>query len=86
LKLANYTRIENAHKVRKKLFVFYFVVGVCTFTQGKEQIRACVSRSDQSAWTVKARNDAHMASTGVWLYLPMLWTPRGKDPHTFWGC
>ena len=38
-------------------------------SQGREQIRACVSRYDQSAWTVnEARSDAHIASTGVRLY------------------
>jgi len=30
LKLVNYTRIENAHKVRKKNFVFYCVAVICT--------------------------------------------------------
>jgi len=47
LKLVNYTRIENAHKVRKKIFVFYVVV-ICTITKEKEQIRACVSHYYQS--------------------------------------
>jgi len=34
---------------------------------GAEQIRVCVSRIDQSTWTAsdRARNDAHVASTGV---------------------
>jgi len=49
LKLVNYTRIENPHKVRKKIFVFYYVAGIRTITKRKEQIRACVSRYDQSA-------------------------------------
>jgi len=49
LKLVNYTRIENAHKVRKKTFVFYYVTVTCTITKGKEQIWVCVSRWDQSA-------------------------------------
>jgi len=50
LKLLNYTRIENAHKVRKKMiFVLFYVAVICTITKGKEQIRACVSRYDQSA-------------------------------------
>jgi len=49
LKLVNYTRIENVHKVRKKTFAFYFVAVLCTITKGKEQIWACVSRYDQSA-------------------------------------
>jgi len=37
LKLVNYTRIENAHKVRKKIFVFYYVVVICTITKGKNR-------------------------------------------------
>jgi len=48
-KLVNYTRIENPRKVRKKIFVFYYVAVICTITRRKEQIRACVSRYDQSA-------------------------------------
>jgi len=47
--LVNYTRIENGHKVRKKMFVFYYVAVICTITKRKEQTRACVSRYDQSA-------------------------------------
>jgi len=42
LKLVNYPRIENAHKIRKKIFVFYYVAIICTITKGKEQIRAGV--------------------------------------------
>jgi len=48
LKLVNSTRIENAYKVRTKNFVFYYVVVICTITKEKEQVRACVSRCDQS--------------------------------------
>jgi len=50
LKLAElvYTRIENAHKVRKKTFVFIYVAVICTTAVGTEQIRVCVSRYDQS--------------------------------------
>ena len=32
LKLVNYTRIEDAHKVRKKIFVFYYSAVICTIT------------------------------------------------------
>ena len=49
LKLVNYTRIENPHNQRKKIFVFYYVAVVCAITKRKEQIRAFVSRYDQSA-------------------------------------
>ena len=40
--------IENAHKVHKTLF-FYCLAVICTTTGGTEQMRACVSRYDQSA-------------------------------------
>jgi len=36
LKLANYPRIENAHKIRKKIFVFYYVAVICTITKRKK--------------------------------------------------
>jgi len=42
LKLLNNPRIENSHKIRKKIFVFYCVAVICTITTGKEQIRAGV--------------------------------------------
>ena len=44
-----YTRIENVHEVCKNIFVFYYVAAICTITNGKEKMRACVSRYDQSA-------------------------------------
>jgi len=50
LKLENYTRIGNAHKERKKIFVFYCVAVICT-TPGKQQMRACVRCYDQYAVT-----------------------------------
>ena len=46
------TRIENAHKVRKKTSVFIYVAVICTTTgggMGTEQRRVCVNRDDQSA-------------------------------------
>jgi len=30
--LLNYTRIENAHTVGKKTFVFYYAIVICTTT------------------------------------------------------
>ena len=48
LKLANYTIIENAHEVRKYIFVFYYVALFVQLLRG-EKIRACVSRYDQFA-------------------------------------
>jgi len=49
LKFVNYTRIEYARKLRKKIFVFYYVAVICTITKEKEQIMAFVSPYDQSA-------------------------------------
>jgi len=36
LKLVNYTRNENAHKVRKKNFIFYYVAVICKIAKCKE--------------------------------------------------
>ena len=47
--LLSCTRIENAHKARKTICVFYYVAVICTTTEGTKQIRACVSRYGQSA-------------------------------------
>jgi len=33
LKVVNYTTIEDAHKVRKKIFVSYYVAVICTITK-----------------------------------------------------
>ena len=71
MKLVNYTRIENAYEVRKKIFVFYYVAVICTITKQKEQIRACVSHMinpPELPIYDEARNEANMASTGVRLY------------------
>jgi len=45
LKIVNYTRIDIAQKVRKK---FFYVAVIYTITKGKDQMRANVSRYDQS--------------------------------------
>ena len=45
LKLENHTRIDIAQKVRKK---FFYVAVIYTITKGKDQMRANVSRYDQS--------------------------------------
>jgi len=71
LKLVNYTRIDNAHKARKKTVVFDFVAVLCTITKGKQQIWASVSRYDQpleQPINEEARIETHIASTGVQLY------------------
>ena len=45
LKLGNYTRIENVHKVRKKTSVFYYVAVVCTNTgRADKDARAAVKQ------------------------------------------
>jgi len=49
LKLANYTGIENAHKARKKAFAFDCMAVMYNYCGATEQMRACVSRYDESA-------------------------------------
>ena len=49
--LLKYTTIVNAYELRKKIFDFYYLAVICTTSLGTEQIRACVSCFDQSAWT-----------------------------------
>jgi len=34
----NYKRIENAHKVRKNIFAFYYVAVICTTTGEQNQL------------------------------------------------
>jgi len=65
--LLNYTGIENVHKARMKTFAFYYKAVMYNYCGATEQMRACVSRYDESAWTCndEARTDAHIASTGV---------------------
>jgi len=36
-------------KYTQENFRFYYAAVICTITKGKEKIRACVSRYDQSA-------------------------------------
>jgi len=50
LKLVNFTRNENAHKVCKKIFLLYYVAVICKRNKEKEQTaQCCVSHYDQSA-------------------------------------
>jgi len=35
--LLNYTRIENAHEVRKEIYVFYYMAVICTITKAKKR-------------------------------------------------
>ena len=67
----NHTRIENAHKVRKKVFVFSYVGVICTIATGKEQIRllwADKINPPELPINGEARNEAHIASIGVRRY------------------
>jgi len=69
-KLHNYTKIENAHKVRKKIFLNYVAV-IYAITKGKDQIglvwAGVINPSEQSV-NDEPRNGAHTASTGMGLY------------------
>ena len=53
-------------KHARKLSFFYMAV-VYNYCGATKQMRACVSRYDESAWTSndEARIDANIASTGV---------------------
>jgi len=44
----NYTGIENAHKARKKTFAFYHMAVMYNYFGATKQMRACVSRYDES--------------------------------------
>ena len=65
--LINYTRIENAHEVRKKIFVFYYVVVICTITEGKKRYRF-VRAVMISPPEMPINDETHIASTGVRVY------------------
>ena len=73
LKLVNDTRIENAHKVRKKIFVFYYVA-VTVYVQLLSRknryglLWATMINSPKLSINDEARNEAHIASTEVRLY------------------
>ena len=49
LKFVNYTIVESAHNVSKKNFVLLCGCYMYNSAGGKEQLRACVDRYDQSA-------------------------------------
>jgi len=53
LKLPKLHQNWECAQVRKKTFIFYNVAAACRTTEGTEEVRACVSRYNQSAWTVK---------------------------------
>jgi len=40
-----YTRIENAHRVCKKIIVFYHVTVICTITKGKEHFSVFLKKA-----------------------------------------
>jgi len=70
LKFVNYAIIENAYKVRKKIFVF-LCGGEMYNCWGTEQIRACVCRVInplELSINDEARNETHIVSTGVRRY------------------
>jgi len=66
-----YTRIENAHKVRKKTFVFYYVSDWLLHVQlrGKQDrywlVWAIMIDLPELPISEEARNDEHIASTAV---------------------
>jgi len=65
LKLVNYKRLENAHKVRKKISLFIVRLLYVQLLGGKNRYGlVCMSRYDKSALTAndEARNHARMHS------------------------
>jgi len=46
----NYTRIENAHEVRKKIFVFYYVAVIRTITKGRKDTGLC-----EPLWSIRLK-------------------------------
>jgi len=49
--LTMWNLLRKCAKCARKLLYFYYVAAICAPTGGTEQIRACVGRYDQSAWT-----------------------------------
>jgi len=73
LKLVTYTRIENAHKVRKKIFVFIMwllYVGLQLVSRKNRYglVSAIMINPPELPSDDEARHEAHIASTGVRLY------------------
>jgi len=69
--LARYTRIENAHKARKKTFVFCYVVVMYNYCGGRTDTGLCeqvMINPAELAIYDEAPVDAHIASIGVPLY------------------
>jgi len=62
LKFVNYTIIENAHKVRKKIFNFYVTV-ICTTTRGQNRyglVCVVITNPPELPINEEARNEAHI--------------------------
>jgi len=71
LKFVNYTIIENAYIVRKKIFVFFYVAVICTTTGGQKRyglLCAVTINTPELPINDEARNEAHIASTRVRRY------------------
>jgi len=68
LKLVNYTRVENAHKIRKKNFLFImWLLYVQLPSRNNRYGVVCAITINPPELPIddEARNVAHMASTGV---------------------
>jgi len=69
--LLNYTRIENAHEVRKKIFVFIMWLLQILLLRGKNRyglVWAVMINPSELPIDDETRNEAYIASTGVRLY------------------
>ena len=69
--LLNYTRIENAHEVRKNIFVFIVWLLYVQLLRGKKRyglVWADMINPPEMPVNDEARNEAHIANTGARLY------------------
>ena len=67
----NNLKLAKPHKnweCARKLLYFYYVAVICRTTGGTEEIWACVSRYNQSAWTANKgrRNRGAWRGTALW--------------------
>ena len=71
LTFVNYTMIENAHIVSKKIFVFLYVAVLCTTTGGQNRyglLCAVMFNAPELPIDDEARNETRIASSGVRRY------------------
>jgi len=68
LKILNYTKIENAHKVSKNMFVLLCGCYMYNYWGDRTDTGAVMINPPELPINDDARNEAHIASTGVRRY------------------